>query len=95
MKVPTMLLGIGLLLVSACGSSDGEPLPSDDGGTTESSAFASADGVVSVVVPEGATPSSFVGSVEPSDASSFSADLGTDAGVVLVRDLVRQSSTNF
>lgn len=93
MKAPTMLLGIGLLLLSACGSSDGQPLTSDDGGTTGSSAFASADGVISVVVPEGAAPSSFVGSVEPSDAASFGADLGPDAGVILVYDLGADGTT--
>jgi len=87
MKIPTILLGMILLLVAACGSADGESASSDDGAPTEVSVFTSTDGVVNVVVPEGAAPTSFVGSAERSDASAIGIDLETDQGVVLVYEL--------
>jgi hypothetical protein len=94
MKIPTMLLGIGLLLVAACGSADGESVTSGDAATTEASVFKSADGVVNVVVPEGAAPASFVGSADELDASSIGINVESDQGVVLVYE-VGTSGTTF
>ena len=83
MKIPTLVLGIGLLLVSACGSSDGESASTDAGNTTTTAAPATA--TTTTTAPPATTTTTEDPGPESSD-ETFSADRLQVCGVVNIDD---------